>query len=134
LIYTTGVIPHRSTDKLSAMWNLAYADGHVATVRDTNLLTYPGVQWPYTYTGSGTPTVSKQGINSFDDALDTLETEAAGRNPNVEVADPNDKFFGYAMGTASANPFVLRLVTGTGASPGDGSYPGDSDHPQVPWK
>jgi prepilin-type N-terminal cleavage/methylation domain-containing protein/prepilin-type processing-associated H-X9-DG protein len=134
LIYTVGVIPHRNPRGTSANWNLAYADGHVSTVQDTNLLTYPGVRFPYTWTGTGSPTaVGGGGINIFDDDLDTLETEAAGRNPNVEVADPNDTFFGFSMGSASANPFVQRLYV-NGAFPGDGKYPADSDHPQVPWK
>jgi len=134
LIYTIGVIPHRSSSGTAANWNLAYADGHVDTVHDTNLLTYPGVRFPYTYTGSGSPTaVGGGGINIFDDDLDTLETEAAGRNPNVEVADPNDKFFGYSMGSSSANPFVQRLYV-NGSYAGDGTYPADNDHPQVPWK
>jgi prepilin-type N-terminal cleavage/methylation domain-containing protein len=123
MIQQDGIVTHRSSTNYS--WNLAFIDGHVSTVRDTFLwaiVNSPATalaRWPST---SGSP------LETVEDDLDILETEAAGKNTAITVADPNDKLFTAAGG------YIRRLEGSNGAAPGDGTYPADSDHPQVPWR
>lgn len=60
-------------------WNILLPDGHVATVNDKYLETTFNIGT----TGTTNQINSGNGqLGNFDDALDILETEADGRNPN----------------------------------------------------
>jgi len=88
------VVPHPGSGH-TATWNLLMRDGHVATVTDPYILPL----------NTATPINRKLGApsnNTFDDALDILETEADGRNPMTSVALP-----GYQPQTW-ATPLVNR--------------------------
>jgi len=120
LIYTAGTAPHAASDQKSGFFNLAYSDGHVSTVKDTILFgglgsgaTVPA-RWPYTATGPAGK------IYSFDDDLDILETEVAGRNPGSQTADQNDTFQ-----ASTADPYIYRLENAAFTK---------NDHVTVPWK
>jgi prepilin-type N-terminal cleavage/methylation domain-containing protein len=124
MIYGDMTVAHRSTNYYS--WNLGFIDGHVSTVQDTFLWAVANspstalARWP---SGSGAP------LESVEDDLDILETEAGGKNTALVTADPNDKLF-----TATASGYIRRLEGNNSAAPGDGSYPADSDHPLVGWR
>ena len=109
LLATPGTISHYRGGK-QAWFNLAYLDGHVATVTDTVLLS--GIpRWPRA-AGVGAPQ------NAVDDDLDILETEARGANPAVAVAVP-----GYTLrGFSPTNPYINRNFNGA-----------TTNFPYVPW-
>ena len=75
--------PHKAGGVDAYYWNLLYADGHVATVKDNKIynpstIFYWGPGIGYALTG-----------RQFPDCLDVLETEADGRDPAKAVALPN---------------------------------------------
>ena len=127
IIFQPGEAPHLANDQLSGKFNLAYSDGHVVTINDSalfNLTNVTAARWPYWSNGVA---VNNGGQTSFDDDLDVLETEAAGRNIFTQVADPNEKFF-----ASSGSPFHDRLQSSE--SNNGTNYPATDDHPVVPWK
>jgi prepilin-type N-terminal cleavage/methylation domain-containing protein len=128
LIFQPGTSPHLSNDQLSGKFNLAYSDGHVVTVQDSalfNPINVTPARWPYWSNGVAT---NNGGISSFQDDLDVLETEAAGRNIYTQTADPNDKFQCPSL----ASPFHDRLQASNSGN--STAYPLTDDHPLVPWK
>jgi prepilin-type N-terminal cleavage/methylation domain-containing protein len=76
---TDGLFINHPGQGTSGTWNVLLRDGHVSTVTDKyvsqNAVTNP------TRLGASSN-------NSFDDALDILETEADGRDPNKATALP----------------------------------------------
>jgi prepilin-type N-terminal cleavage/methylation domain-containing protein/prepilin-type processing-associated H-X9-DG protein len=122
LIFSQGTAAHAANDQLSGKFNLAYSDGHVSTVNDTILFNYAtsGARWYY---NSTTGAFSSGKAITFDDDLDILETEAAGKNTLTTVADPNDAL------CTPASPYLYRLQKAGVYVPGTGN-----DHPAVPWK
>ena len=69
LIYSPGTLPHPNNDLTRATFNLAYMDGHVSSVQDT-LICAGSARWPASSSGK---------LNTTDDCIDILETEADGR-------------------------------------------------------
>jgi prepilin-type N-terminal cleavage/methylation domain-containing protein len=65
----------------TANWNLLMRDGHVSTVNDKILSTQGN-------TLQINSTIAETKVRRFDDALDILETEADGRDPNQAMALP----------------------------------------------
>jgi prepilin-type N-terminal cleavage/methylation domain-containing protein/prepilin-type processing-associated H-X9-DG protein len=99
-------------------FNLAYVDGHVATVND-KLLLRGTVAWPMT-----TPSTLNN-FSGLDDALDVLEAEADGRDPSTSGGDA-------AMPPITpASPWALRLQKYAGTT---APVVGKTYHPMVPWQ
>jgi prepilin-type N-terminal cleavage/methylation domain-containing protein len=109
MIVTPGQISHMvgGGGKLAA-WNLAYADGHVATVNDKILLG-GGPRWPRDPNVGGPQ-------DALQDDIDILETEALGKDPSQTVAVPGGRLY---------NTWVYRFQKSSGNPPGW--------VPQVPW-
>jgi prepilin-type processing-associated H-X9-DG protein len=112
LISIPGNVAHYRGGK-QAWFNLAFLDGHVATVTDTIMFggkagNYP--RWPRA-AGVGAPD------SAVDDDVDILETEARGGDPTKAVAVPQYRLQGFG-----ANPFVNRNFTAS-----------TTNFPQVPW-
>jgi prepilin-type N-terminal cleavage/methylation domain-containing protein/prepilin-type processing-associated H-X9-DG protein len=102
----------------SYTFNMAFIDGHVASVTDKVLFNpNNGARWP---SGSG-------GIFALDDDIDILETEADGRDPFTANADPSQ----YRHAYSSTQHYIYRLQSGSSSSPADSSV--DTAHPFVPW-
>jgi prepilin-type processing-associated H-X9-DG protein len=117
LIYSAGTVPHPNSTGTAATFNLAFMDGHVTSVQDT-YIEAGSTRWPSSATGT---------MPILDDCIDTLETEADGRNPATEGGDPlMPPMFGYS----TSDPYIYRLQHGSGAAPGTSQ----SYHPLVPWE
>jgi prepilin-type N-terminal cleavage/methylation domain-containing protein/prepilin-type processing-associated H-X9-DG protein len=118
MVALPALVTHGAKDYNS--FNIAFIDGHVATVRDT-LLLKGTVAWPSVNISS--PWVAMD-LDKLDDALDVLEAEIDGRDPRTSGGDPRMPPLNPAA------PFVNRLTTqsGSGTKPGGAMY-----HPTVPW-
>jgi prepilin-type processing-associated H-X9-DG protein len=99
-------------------FNLAFIDGHVASVNDQVLRRFTpsgAAVWPVT-----------GNIISLDDDLDILEAEADGRDPTLSGGDPeNPPYPGSSHWTYRLQQNVNSLATDT---------PQDTWHPTVPWQ
>jgi prepilin-type N-terminal cleavage/methylation domain-containing protein/prepilin-type processing-associated H-X9-DG protein len=100
LVSIPGNVAHYRGGK-QAWFNLAFIDGHVATVTDTIMFggkngSFP--RWPRA-AGVGAPD------SAVDDDVDILETEARGGDPTRAVAYPGYKLVGFGN-----NPFVNRNI------------------------
>jgi prepilin-type N-terminal cleavage/methylation domain-containing protein/prepilin-type processing-associated H-X9-DG protein len=110
-------------------FNMAFIDGHVATIND-KLLAKGTVLWPGMANSSGAAQTTPQStlnIDSLDDAIDVLETEADGRDPSKAGGDAS-----MPPLSLSTSPWSKRLSTsnpGTAnATMGTATW-----HPNVPW-
>jgi prepilin-type N-terminal cleavage/methylation domain-containing protein/prepilin-type processing-associated H-X9-DG protein len=112
-----GLAAHRRVGYYS--FNLAFTDGHVATVNDKTLARGT-VAWP----APNGPLSGGESLTRLDDVLDVLETEADGRDPSVAGGDPAMPPF------TPASPWALRLQKTTGSTP---ATAGQTYHPFVPW-
>ena len=126
-------------------FNLAFIDGHVATVND-KLLAQGKVAWPEP--NGPVPPAGQTGENltGLDDVIDVLETEADGRDPAVSVGDPTPVVLTSAVTLTgpqgpgySTNPptsWILRLqATATSAPWNKATFAsGKTYHPLVPWQ
>jgi prepilin-type N-terminal cleavage/methylation domain-containing protein/prepilin-type processing-associated H-X9-DG protein len=118
LITAPGALPHLMVKGKIAAFNLAYADGHVATVNDKYLLgDYPanqGPRWPLGASNS---------LHAVEDDVDILETEALGKDVINATAVPGFK------NQAGFNSFIYRLQKMDGDPPASNT----NCHPLVPW-
>jgi prepilin-type N-terminal cleavage/methylation domain-containing protein/prepilin-type processing-associated H-X9-DG protein len=120
LISTLGAVPHLVSKGKAAAFNLAYADGHVATVTDVVLISGVGgkfARWPHDpNTGDA--------LKAVEDDVDILETEALGLNPLVATAVP-----GFPPQNQNSTPFIYRLQQQDSTPP----QTAQNCHPLVPW-
>jgi len=111
MIFDPTTVAHQSGSNWT--FNLAFIDGHVASVTDSVLMTTAPTGALATYQGYQVRMPTVGGLAGLDDSLDILEAEADGRNPVTGGGDP---LMPPIQGLVS--PLLYRLERSQTAEPG----------------
>jgi prepilin-type N-terminal cleavage/methylation domain-containing protein/prepilin-type processing-associated H-X9-DG protein len=137
MLWNKACVAHRRSD--AWIFNLAFADGHVASVTDKILKTTDATTGIGSYNGAVVYMPVKYGLPDVEDDLDILEAEADGHDPTVSGGDPTQPPIGTVAYTppitaVHANIFNNRLCqSGTDAMSNTATKI-VSWHPVVPWQ
>jgi hypothetical protein len=89
MITSSRFVAHPSGRGGAAVWNLLFADGHVASISDKFVTASLAGAGDATVGGNQGPADNTvAGLKIFDDYLDILEAEASGKNPLIQNLYP----------------------------------------------
>jgi prepilin-type processing-associated H-X9-DG protein len=124
MVYSPALIAHQNKYRTINTFNLAFIDGHVASVNDK--FTVNDTRWPNQLS------VANDNVTT-DDIIDLLETEADGRDPSKAIADPS-MYAWWGDGQTNQQWMIRREQANDSSNPVAGiGADTKTDHPAVPW-